>query len=153
MTAKVNTGSSSSCVSEIRLAREGFIRDEATRIAIDGKALGANKRSGNSSVIRPLKIFVRSVGVVTIVGLVSPSFGVIKDWSMEATAGVASGVFGGMGIGWRGGRGDKGPEGNVPAFLGESGGECMGGLTFTGLGLSGSPGLIAGDPGSLYSSA
>ena len=66
--------------------------------------------------------------------------------SKPVTAGVANGVFGGRGIGWRGGRGDKGADGNEPIVRGDRGGECRGALEviFTGRGLAGNPGLRKG---------
>ncbi len=53
------------------LALEGFMRDEATRISIEGRALGGSSKSGYSSVTRPRKILVRSVGLsrLLLVGL------------------------------------------------------------------------------------
>jgi len=58
--ARVKTGSSSSCVRDIRLALDGFMRDDATLTWMEGSALGGSKRSGNSSVTSPRKILVRS---------------------------------------------------------------------------------------------
>ena len=45
------------------LALDGFIRDEATLILTEGRALGGSKRSGYSSVTRPRKMSIRSVGL------------------------------------------------------------------------------------------
>ena len=62
-TARVKTGSSSSCVMDNKLALEGFMREDATLISMDGRAFGGSKRSGYSSVMKPLYILVLSVGL------------------------------------------------------------------------------------------